>query len=156
VAFFLVCFIAMFFGRKVGWALCRSLLYTSPWIVCGAVCLGWAVGIAYGLRLLIVNMHPGWLLMIVAFVVAAYISIPNYGLLNESTVPDDGTTTSRVHQERAAVRFCRAFHRLRIHHSKGCHGRETTARFKSVAAYLLQQSQLFAALSLASIPIAYI
>ena len=90
MAFFFVCFMAMFFGRKVAWTLCRSLLYTSPWVVCGAVCVGWAVGISYGLRLLIVNMHPGWLLMIVAFAVATYIAIPNYGLLNESTVPDEG------------------------------------------------------------------
>lgn len=90
MGFFLVCFIAMFFGRKVGWALSRSLLYTGHWVVCGAVCLGWAVGLAYGLRLLIVHMHPGWPLMIVAFGVATYIAIPNYGLLNEGTIPDEG------------------------------------------------------------------
>jgi hypothetical protein len=90
MAFFFVCFMAMFFGRKVGWALCRSLLYGGPWVVCGTVCLVWAMGIAYGLRLLIVNMHPGWLLMIFAFAVATYIAIPNYGFFNESTIPDEG------------------------------------------------------------------
>lgn len=90
MAFLVVCFIATFFGRKIGWALSRNVLYTGPWTVCAAVCLGWAVGLAYGLRLLIVNMHPGWLLMIIAFFIATYIAIPNYGLLDESTVPDAG------------------------------------------------------------------
>jgi hypothetical protein len=35
-------------------------------------------------------MHPGLLLIIFAFGVATYISIPNYGLLSESTIPDEG------------------------------------------------------------------
>ena len=90
MAFFFSCCVAMFFGRKIGWALSRNVLYTGPWIVCAVVCLGWAVGLAYGLRLLIVSMHPGWLLIIIAFFIATYIAIPTYGLLDESTVPDEG------------------------------------------------------------------
>ena len=90
MAFFLVCFMAMFFGRKISWALCRGFLYTTNLVVCALACLAWALGLAYGLRSLIVTMHPGWLLKILAFGVATYISIPNYGLLSESTIPNEG------------------------------------------------------------------
>jgi hypothetical protein len=89
MAFFFVCSVAMFFGRKIGWVLCRSFLYTN-WAVCALACLGWALGLAYGVRSLIVTMHPGWLLRIFAFGVATYISIPNYGLLSENTIPNEG------------------------------------------------------------------
>jgi hypothetical protein len=37
-----------------------------------------------------VTMHPGWLLIVVAFGTASYIAIPNYGLLNESSIPNEG------------------------------------------------------------------
>jgi hypothetical protein len=88
--FFFGCLTATWIGRKIGWALSRNLLYTSTWAVCIVLCLAWATGVAYALRLSILAMHPGLLLKLFSYGAGAYISIPNYGLLNESTVPEYG------------------------------------------------------------------
>jgi hypothetical protein len=86
--FFFGCLIATWIGRKAGWAISRSLLYPSSWAVCVIVCVAWSVGLAYGLRLFILATHPGLLLKIYGYGAGAYISIPNYGLLMESSIPD--------------------------------------------------------------------
>jgi hypothetical protein len=88
MAFFFGCLFATFVGRKIGWAISRALLYSTSWAVCVIVCLVWGVGAAYMLRLFILSMHPGLLLKIFGYGAGAYISIPNYGLLDESTIPD--------------------------------------------------------------------
>jgi hypothetical protein len=49
------------------------------------VCSG---GLAYALRLFISATHPGLLLKIFGYGAVLYISIPNYGLLDESTLPE--------------------------------------------------------------------
>lgn len=54
------------------------------------LCVAWAIGLAYGLRLFILAMQPGLLLKIFGYGAGAYISIPNYGLLDESTIPESG------------------------------------------------------------------
>lgn len=90
VAFFFGCLFSTFIGRKIGWAISRSLLYTSSWAVCVILCIAWGVGLAYGLRLFIIAMQPGLLLKIFGYPAVAYISIPNYGLVDESTIPESG------------------------------------------------------------------
>ncbi len=90
MAFFFGCLASTWVGRKIGWALSRSLLYTSNWGVCIVLCLAWATGVAYALRLFILAMQPGLLLKIFGYGAGAYISIPNFGLLDESTIPPSG------------------------------------------------------------------
>jgi hypothetical protein len=87
MAFFVGCLFATFVGRKIGWALSRALLYTSSWAVCIVLCLAWAAGVAYGLRLFIIATQPGLLLKIFGYGAAAYIAVPNYGLLDEGSIP---------------------------------------------------------------------
>jgi hypothetical protein len=78
---------AMVVGRKIGWALSRNLLYSSGLVVCIIICLLWSVGIAFGLRHLILSAQPGWLVKIFGYGAGAYVSVPNYGLVDTSTIP---------------------------------------------------------------------
>jgi hypothetical protein len=89
MAFFLLCLLGLTLGRKLGWVLCRSLLYQSGWAVVVFVCLVWGIGLAYAFHFLIVTFHPGLLLRILGYGAAMYVSIPNYGLLNEASIPAD-------------------------------------------------------------------
>jgi hypothetical protein len=89
MAFFLGCLFSTWVGRKIGWGLSR-FLYTSGWAVCIVLCLGWAIGVAYGLRLFILATQPGLLLKVFGYGAGMYISVPNFGLLNESTIPEHG------------------------------------------------------------------
>jgi len=86
VFFFGITF-AMVVGRKIGWALSRNLLYSSGFVVCIIICLLWSVGLAYGLRHFILSAQPGWLLKIFGYGAGAYVSVPNYGLVDTSTIP---------------------------------------------------------------------
>lgn len=88
LAFFFGCLFATWFGRKLGWAISRSLLYSAGWPLCVIVCLIWGVGLAYGLRQFILATNPGLLLKIFGYGTGMYISIPNYGLVDESTMPE--------------------------------------------------------------------
>lgn len=92
MAFFFCCLVCLFIGRKAGWVLSRLLLYSVPTLLAVILCLFWGIGIAYGYRLLITNLHPGILLAIFGFMAGGYISIPNYGLIAESTIPEGGKT----------------------------------------------------------------
>lgn len=87
MAFFFGCLIATFVGRRVGWAVSRRVLYTTEWPMCILICLVWGIGLAYVLRLLILEYNPGVILTILGYGAGAYISIPNYGLVAESTIP---------------------------------------------------------------------
>lgn len=90
MAFFIGCFFSAWIGRKIGWGLSRSVLSTSSWAVCAVLCFAWALGVAYALRLFILATEPGLLLKIFGYGAGTYISIPNYGLIDESSIPDSG------------------------------------------------------------------
>jgi len=90
MAFFFGCLFSTWIGRKIGWAISRGLLYSTSMAFCAVVCLVWGIGVAYALRLFILSTHPGLLLKIFGYGAGAYISIPNYGLLDESTIPESG------------------------------------------------------------------
>src|SRR3984885_16332813 len=87
--FFLGVTFLMVIGRKIGWGLARGLLNSASIAVGVVVCLIWGLGTAYGLRAFIVATHPGLILKIYGYGAGAYVSIPNYGLLDENSVPDD-------------------------------------------------------------------
>lgn len=85
--FFLGCLFAIWLGRMIGWTVSR-VLYSSGWGLCAVVCILWGIGLAYGLRLAILAAHPGLLLKMFGYGAGTYISIPNYGLIEESTIRD--------------------------------------------------------------------
>jgi hypothetical protein len=84
--FFVVVLIALYAGRKVGWRI-SPFLYRAPQVLCVVLCVGWALLISFGLRLLIDTMHPGVILKALSFGAGFYVASPNYGLLQESTIP---------------------------------------------------------------------
>jgi hypothetical protein len=88
MAFFLGVLFSTWIGRKIGWAISRGLLYSTNVAVCFVVCVIWGLGTAYALRVFMLATNPGLLLKIFGYGGGAYVSIPNYGLLNESTIPE--------------------------------------------------------------------
>ena len=86
--FVLFTLIGMYFFRKIGWLLSRNVLYGANGAVVVFVCILWGAGIAYLLHLLIAWQNPNLILKIIfGYGFGLYISIPNYGLLNESSIP---------------------------------------------------------------------
>jgi len=80
----------MYFGRKLGWAVSKNILYVSPVSIVFAVCLFWGAGVACGVHALIALMAPNIVLKIIlGFLLGAYIAIPNFGLIAESTIPPE-------------------------------------------------------------------
>ena len=90
MAFFIGCLFSTWIGRKIGWTISRGVLYSSSSAVCIVICLVWSIGVAYALRLSILATQPGLLLKVFGYGAGAYISVPNYGLLDESSIPESG------------------------------------------------------------------
>ncbi len=87
--FFVITLFGMYFGRKIGWSLTRSVLYSSPIVIVFLVCLVWGTAVAFGVHSLIRWLLPNIVLKIImGFGVGAYVAIPNYGIA-EHTVPDE-------------------------------------------------------------------
>jgi len=85
--FFLTCVIGPLIGRRLGWGLSRGVLYWVPIPVAGMICGIWGILVAWLLRVAIIWLHPNVVLKVLAFGFAAYVSIPNYGLFAEGTLP---------------------------------------------------------------------
>lgn len=86
--FVLTVLLGPFVGRQIGWSLSKRLLYLLPLFLTIITCVLWGAMTAYLLRYAINRLHPGIILKIVGFGGSAYVAIPNYGLLAESTIPD--------------------------------------------------------------------
>ena len=88
MAFFFIALVFMYIGRKLGWALSRRVLYTAPLGGCILLCVVWGAAIAAALRGLIDWQQPGAVLRwIMGYALGAYVSVPNFGLFNERTMP---------------------------------------------------------------------
>jgi hypothetical protein len=89
MAFFLLAIVFLWVGRKLGWFLSRAVLYAAPAGLAIAVCVAWGAGVAEVVRLLIDYQQPGVILRwVMGYALGAYVAVPNFGLLVESTVPD--------------------------------------------------------------------
>ncbi len=87
--FFFLAFVGMYIGRKVGWILSKAVLYTGSTALILPLCVGWGGLVALLVYGLIEWQQPGLLLKIImGYALGAYVSIPNFGLLNEATIPD--------------------------------------------------------------------
>jgi hypothetical protein len=85
----LVLLFALVFGRQVGWLLSRRVLYHAPALITVVLCLGWGCLIAYLLHDLILWRNMGIVIKVIAYGEGSYLSFPNYGLIQESTIPDE-------------------------------------------------------------------
>jgi hypothetical protein len=90
IAFVFVSFVFMMVGRKIGWSLSKLIFYPAPAVISFINLIGSGVAVAWGMSVLIGWLHPivtiKWIL---GFALAAYVAIPNYGLLQESSIPDE-------------------------------------------------------------------
>lgn len=90
MAFALLAFTFMVIGRRFGWALSRVVLYSCPTTlaVLGTMC--WGLLIAVGMRALLDWQQPTVMLRWgLGYALGAYVSIPNLGLLQESSIPPE-------------------------------------------------------------------
>jgi hypothetical protein len=87
LGFIFDCLMGMVIFRKLGWKLSRTVFYSAAWRVCLTLLVAWGAGIAYGFRHLVLWLHPGWILKTFGYCAAAYVSVPNYGLIAERTIP---------------------------------------------------------------------
>ena len=90
ISFVLFSIVFMYFGRRLGWILSRAFLYSSPSALVIFLCVVWGALVAYLIHLLIGWQQPHWILKcIFGFALGAYVSMPNHGLVAESTIPPD-------------------------------------------------------------------
>jgi hypothetical protein len=90
IEFIFISLIFMVIGRKLGWWLSKLIFYPAPAIISFINLIGWGAAVAWGMDVLIGWLHPNVVLKwILGFGLAAYVAVPNYGLLQESSIPDD-------------------------------------------------------------------
>jgi len=93
IAFVLLAIVFMYYGRRFGWALSKRLLYPIPEPGCVLISIAWGGIVAFAMCLLIVWQHPNLLIKIIfGYMLGAYVAIPNYGLLNEASIPPEVKT----------------------------------------------------------------
>ena len=82
--------IFLYSGRKVGWALSKGFFYPAPAMLAFAGLIIWGVMVGWVTSSLIVWQHPSVILKwVLGFALGAYVAIPNFGLFQESTIPDE-------------------------------------------------------------------
>jgi hypothetical protein len=65
------------------------VLYPAPIALSLVGTVIWAVVVGFSVSALIGRLHPGSILKwVLGFALGAYVSIPNFGLFNEATIPD--------------------------------------------------------------------
>jgi len=88
MAFFFIAFGFMYIGRKLGWTLSKYALYTAPITGSIVLCVVWGAVVAAAMCGLIDWQQPGIILRwIMGYALGAYIAVPNFGLLAESSIP---------------------------------------------------------------------
>ena len=89
--FIIIVLIGAVLFRKLGWALSRNFLYTANSVIVAITCIFWGIFVAFILHSLIRWQNPNiFIKLIIGYGFGSYVSIPNYGLVNESTIPDTG------------------------------------------------------------------
>jgi hypothetical protein len=89
MAFFLTAIVFMYVGRKIGWLYSRAALYPTPLAPCAVLCVIWGLAVAGSMYGLISWLQPGTILRwLMGYALGSYVSVPNYGLFDESTIPE--------------------------------------------------------------------
>lgn len=89
VVVILVMTIGLLGGRRAGWLYSKVFLYPLPTPLAALLCIGWGCLIAYLTHYLIEWQHVGVVAKVIIYGAGAYISIPNYDLFAEDTIPCD-------------------------------------------------------------------
>jgi hypothetical protein len=90
IEFFFASLVFMVVGRKLGWGLSKLIFYPAPAVISFIILIGWGAAVAGSMDVFIGWLHPNVVLKwILGFGLAAYVAIPNYGLFQEHTIPDD-------------------------------------------------------------------
>ena len=93
MVFFFTALAFMYFGRRLGWTLSKTMLYTIPIGGSVVLCIVWGVAIAAAIRGLINWQQPGTVLRWwMGYALGGYVSIPNFGLINEGSIPPHAQT----------------------------------------------------------------
>src|SRR5260370_42439092 len=88
VVFIVLAFVYMYIGRKIGWVLSRNILYSASAGVTALLCVGWGVTVASCIHALIALLDPNIMVKVIfGFLLGAYVAIPNYGVVAESSIP---------------------------------------------------------------------
>jgi hypothetical protein len=104
MGFFFLAVTFMYIGRKAGWALSRNILDRARTSAAIMLCAAWGFLVALAMRGLIDYQQPGIILRwIMGYWLAAYVAIPNFGLRDESTIPN---RTGRQHTLVSTVPLC--------------------------------------------------
>jgi hypothetical protein len=89
ISLILFSIVFMYFGRRLGWWLSKISLYKDPLPIIITECVLWGILIAYVTHVLIAWQHPYWILKwIFGFGAGSYVSSPNFGLIQEASIPD--------------------------------------------------------------------
>jgi len=89
MGFFFCTVVFMYAGRKLGWIVSKPL-YLAPVVCIILFGIFWGATIAGSIGGLIYWQEPGVILRwIMGYALGAYVAIPNFGLLNEASVPDE-------------------------------------------------------------------
>jgi hypothetical protein len=87
--FTLAALVFMYVGRKLGWALSKRLLYTAGTGLVVVATIIWCALVALVIHGLIIEERPHWVLKIIfGFGLGAYVAVPNFGLIMESSIPE--------------------------------------------------------------------
>jgi hypothetical protein len=88
MTFFFLSVVLMLFGRQLGWALSRSVLYSASDWIAGLLACGWGALVAAAIRGLIDWQSPGAVLRwIMGYALGLYVAVPNFGSISEDSVP---------------------------------------------------------------------
>ena len=88
--FVFVVLICVFPLRRVGWAFSKRILYSAPQIGSVALTMVWAFLISYLLHILIRWQNPNIVIKIIfGYGFGSYLSIPNFALFAQSTLPPE-------------------------------------------------------------------
>jgi len=89
LAFAIIALVYMVVGRQFGWGLSKRFLYTAPIVLSFIGTVVWGIVVGWSMSGLIGWLHPNivfrWVL---GFGLAAYVAVPNYGLFQETTIPE--------------------------------------------------------------------
>ena len=88
--FALIMIVLMYVARKGGWLASRKVFYRESGPILVLFLVMWGVSMAWLVRVNIVGGNPGTInRWIFGYALGSYIAIPNYGLILESTIPDE-------------------------------------------------------------------
>lgn len=88
MTFLFISIVVLYLGRKIGWLISKKILYRTAEPLGGILSIIWGGGVAFVIRHLIDWQHPNLVVKIImGYMLGAYVSVLNFGLLDESTVP---------------------------------------------------------------------